>query len=212
MGLPLSRFVFAPLRLCVSFFFGKHFTHAKAQRGNALLVVEQRPDVFHRTTEHGALATFDDGSLQEFRMRDEERDDLVVREFAPLRIQFSIDGLFRAQQIASRRLHLGDQFAQFRFAERRGDVVDSLEFDAALTEQAVCLAAGASSRLFVDGDGVVAHFRLSNFKGRCRARSSLRQRARRRGCTRRCACPCGICRRWHRRARRPCAWSVRARR
>jgi hypothetical protein len=44
------------------------------------------------------------------------------------------------------------------FTERRGDVVNPFEFDAALTEQAVCLAAGASSRLLVDRDRFVAHF------------------------------------------------------
>lgn len=95
-------------------------------------------------------------------MRDEERDDLVVRQIAPLGIQFAIDGLFRAQQFARGRPHFGDEFAQLLFAERRVDVVDSLEFDAALTEQAVGLAAGASSRLLVDRDQFIAHLCLSN--------------------------------------------------
>ena len=124
------------------------------------LIAEQRLDVLERAADDGASAAFDDGALHQFRVRDHERDGLFVRQFAPVWIQLVIDGFFRAQQFARRDAQLGDEFAQFLFAERRGRVIDLLEFDAALTEQAACLAAGASSRLFVDRDLVVVHFVL----------------------------------------------------
>lgn len=91
-------------------------------------------------------------------MRDHERDCFVARQFAPPWVQLAVERFFRAQQSARRDVHLGEEFAQFRFAERRGRVIDLLELDAALTEQARGLAACASSRLLVDRDYVVAHF------------------------------------------------------
>ena len=94
-------------------------------------------------------------------MRDHERDALVVREFAAVRVQLAVERFFRAQQGARRDVHLGEEFAQFRFAERRGRVINLLEFDAALTEQATGLAAGASSRFLVDRDLIVVHLFIS---------------------------------------------------
>jgi hypothetical protein len=93
-------------------------------------------------------------------MGDHERDGFIVRERAPPRVQFAIDGFFRAQQFARRDAEFGDEFAEFPFAERRGRVVDALECDAALTEQAAGFAAGASSRLFVESDKVVVHLKF----------------------------------------------------
>ncbi len=132
------------------------------------LIAEQRLDILHRTTENGALATFDDRALHEFGMLDQERDDFVISQSALAQILFAIDGFVFAQQLARRDLHLGDERAQFLFAKRRGRIVDLLEFDAALTEQAVGLATGASSRFFVNRDLEVVHLRLSNSESKHR--------------------------------------------
>jgi len=94
-------------------------------------------------------------------MFDHERDGLVVRQFALVRIEFAVERFLRAQQVARGSAQLADEFAEFRFAKRRGDVVDLVVTDAALTEQAVGLATGASSRLLVNRDVVVLHYRHS---------------------------------------------------
>jgi hypothetical protein len=56
-------------------------------------------------------------------MSDHERDCFVVGERAPLRVQLSVESLFRAQKFARRDAQPADEFAQFRFAGRRGEVV-----------------------------------------------------------------------------------------
>ena len=85
-------------------------------------------------------------------MRDQQGDDLFIGKLMLAELQLAILRFVCAQQLARRDLHLGDQFAQLRFAQRLDDVVDFLVLNAALTEQPVGLAAGASSRLFVDDD------------------------------------------------------------
>jgi hypothetical protein len=90
-------------------------------------------------------------------VRDHERDGFVVRERAPVGVQLAVESFFRPQQFARRDVQLGDEFAQLLLTRRRGRVINFLEFDAALTEQARGLAAGASSRFLVDRDLVVVH-------------------------------------------------------
>ena len=83
-----------------------------------------------------------------------ESNDLVVGEFTCAKPEFAVDRLGRAQQLARPKPRLLYQLAQLPLAERLDVVVDLPEIDPALTEQAMRLAALASSRLLVDGDFV----------------------------------------------------------
>ena len=87
-------------------------------------------------------------------MLDHESNDLVVGEFASAQPEFAVDRLGRAQQFARPKPRLPYQLAQLPLAEWRDVVIDLPVIDAALTEQAMRLAALASSRLLVDGDFV----------------------------------------------------------
>jgi hypothetical protein len=80
-------------------------------------------------------------------------------------MQFAVDGLARAEQVARFELHLPQQLAQLFRAERLDVIVDLLERDAALTEQAVSLSTFRSSRLFVNGDFVVHFFSEASLFG-----------------------------------------------
>ena len=111
-------------------------------------------DLLRRSPEHRAVAPLDDGALDEVRVLGHEADDLLVGEFARGESKLFVDRLARAQKLARAYAHLADQLAQLPLAERLGDVVYFLVSDAALTEQAVGLAALGSSRLLVDGDFV----------------------------------------------------------
>ena len=144
------------------------------------LATEQSSDVFERAGEDGAGAALDDGALEEVGVFDHVGDEFVVGEVGAGEVEFAVDGLGRAQEVAGPEAGLANQLAQLRLRERRGVVVDLLVFDAALTEQPGQLAALASSRLFVDGD-FVRHVFQSPFQGkmpRTRVASATRATAR----------------------------------
>jgi hypothetical protein len=135
-------------------------------RGGVKIAVDGSKQVFDflgRASEHGMLAPFDDGALEEVWVLDQEAYDLVVREFALSEFEFFVDSLACAQKFARRDAHLAYKLAQFGFANRLDVIVDLLEINAALTEQAVGLAALGSGRLLVNCDFVFHSFQFSVF-------------------------------------------------
>lgn len=127
------------------------FTH------RSLLITHHLTDVFDGATQHGAFAPLDDGTLNQVWVLRHERDNLVVGKLFLSQFQFAVDGFALAQDVAGREIHLRQEFAQLRLAQRLCVVIDFLKRDAALTEQPANLAALASSRLFVNYDFIVHH-------------------------------------------------------
>jgi hypothetical protein len=129
-------------------------TAVDAGASRAGFLAQELRDFLGRAAEDGPVAALDDGALDEVWVLGHVADEFVVGEFAPAEVQFAVDGLARPQKLARRDAHLPDQFAQLLLADGLDVVVDPLEIDAALTEQAGGLAALRSSRLLVDGDFV----------------------------------------------------------
>src|SRR5205085_7268533 len=51
---------------------------------------KQRADVLDGPAEHCAVAAFDDGSLQQLRMLNQQRDDLFIRQLALAQPQLAV--------------------------------------------------------------------------------------------------------------------------
>ena len=87
-------------------------------------------------------------------MLDHQRDDLIIAQFTPTKVEFAINRFARAQKLARIEAQLVEQLAQFLFAQRLDVIVNFFEIDATLTEQLVQFATLGSSRFFVNGDSV----------------------------------------------------------
>lgn len=118
------------------------------------MLFQQGLYILYGPAEYCAIAALNNRPLNQVRMLDHQRDDLIVAQFAFAKVEFAINRFARAQKLARLQFHLLEQLAQFFFAQRRYVVVDLFEIDATLTEQLVQLATLRSSRFFVDGDFV----------------------------------------------------------
>ena len=116
------------------------------------LSAQQGLHILGRSTQHRASAALDDGPLNQVRMLDQQRNDLIVAEVLLPQTELAIDRLAGAEEFARLDAHLPDQLAQVLFAERLKIVIDLRKRNATLTEQLVGLTTLRSSRLFVDGD------------------------------------------------------------
>ena len=118
--------------------------------------------VLSRPSQNGAIASLDDGPLNQIRMLDHQGDDFVIAEVFLAQTQLSIDRFAGAEQVARLDAHLLDQLSQFLCTQRLEIIVDLAEVDAALTEQLVQLATFRSSWFLVDCD-FVFHNRKPDF-------------------------------------------------
>lgn len=115
-------------------------------------MLQQITNVLRRAPQHRAIAALDNWPLQEIRVLDHQRNDLVIAQLFLSQAELAIYRFARAQQLARLDFHLLNQVAQLLFAQRLEVVINLLEVDTALPEQFVQLATLASRRLFVDRD------------------------------------------------------------
>ena len=91
---------------------------------SALSHSQQWLHIFDWTTEDGAIAALDDGSLNKIRVPDHKRNDLSISELVLAQTELPINWFARAEQIARRHLHFAQQLVELFLAQGCSVVID----------------------------------------------------------------------------------------
>ena len=116
------------------------------------LALQQSFHIFHRSPQHSSISALDDGSLNQVRMLDHKRNQLLVSKSRLAYSQFTVNRFAGAQQLTRGYSHFAQQFTQLLLRQRRRVVVHFFVINTALTEQSIKLAALCSSWFLVNYD------------------------------------------------------------